>query len=290
MAPMARPMGGRPALGGRREPKVDVDSLELPTVVSEVSNRFGDRSLLVHGAKKIGKTSLFGTREGTLVLQFDPPQKRTLPLMEVHCPDWPTFVTAIHKLEKLAKKGPFPYKYGVIDRCDIMYRAFFTWYCETVLGGSTPAELEARFSGQVWNDLKQRFSDMVRRVNALPWTPVYICHSKTKEVDSTAGDDDKIEVLSPDLSGVPDAAITGDVDIIISYQYRGKHRVMVVRGDEYTVAGNRCRGHFETPDGRKVKEVFAGDSEEEALANLMAAFKNKQAYATVKEMLKKQAK
>src|SRR3990167_10747717 len=121
MAIVRRSERGRPVakkLSRRVERDEDEDDIELPLEHTDPGGEFDDFSVLVHGEKKIGKTSLSlqtdDEEDKVLVIQFDPPQT-AYRRMEIVCPSFGRFRKVLKKLEKLAAKGTFPYRRIVID-------------------------------------------------------------------------------------------------------------------------------------------------------------------------------
>ena len=256
--------------------------VRLPEHRSKPSGDLSDYTILVHGRQKIGKTTLF-SGERLFYFEFDPYQG-SYRLYQEHMPDWRTFLAYLTELEKRVAAGTFSYSGICVDRVDLMYKACMIWCVENRLGGVQPEDLGGWEKGQAWAMIRDTADRVVRRLFALPGGKRFICHSKTKEVQ--VGEDEKIEMLSPDLPGQADSLIAGRVDILATYQYNGRKRVLIVLGDERTAAGHRLEGHFQTPDGQRVREIPMGDSSDEAYRNLLRAFNNEQAYVDLDDRRK----
>jgi hypothetical protein len=197
--------------------------------------------------------------EGTLLLTFDPIQKAQT-ILQRHVPDWNTFMTYLGLLEAQVKAGKYPYKRVVIDGADIWYRK-----CQEAVEKKLVVDhVSEEKWGKGWDMLKNWFATAVDRLFALPGGCWIIAHSDWREVESrTKGV--KVNKLLPLLN------------------YHGEERILIVEGDERTGAGHRIKGHFLTPKGRKLREIPMGENEEEAYANLLNAFNNKQTFITIKE-------
>jgi hypothetical protein len=258
--------------------------LSLPSTPSESSDNLSDYYIFIHGEKKIGKTSLAMVEEGSFLLTFDPIQK-ALRVLQRHVPDWRTFMEYLTLLEQQAKTGKYPYKRIVVDGADIWYRKCQEWVEKKLVVDHVSEEKW----GRGWDMLKNGFANAVDRLFALPggcWT---ISHSDWKEVE-TREKGTKINKLLPLMKSGGEEILVGRVDGWFAYDYVGEERVLIVEGDERTGAGHRIKGHFQTPKGRKIREIPMGESEEEAYANLLNAFHNKQTFITIKERNESAAK
>jgi hypothetical protein len=254
-----------------------VAAVSLPIQRSVPSDSLSDYFILIHGEKKIGKTTLSTVEPGVFLMTWDPFQK-ALAILQAYMPDWGTFMKYLEALEAAAKAGKYPYKRVVIDGCDIWYRACQTWVCKKLVIDHPNDE----GFGKGWDLLKETFANAVDRLMALPGGCWFISHSHWRELE-TRQKNVKIEKLLPQMKGGAEEILVGRVDGWFAYDYWGEERCLIVRGDERTGAGNRIKGHFMTPDNRPVSEVPMGENEEEAWANLNAAFNNEQTFATMNE-------
>lgn len=256
---------------GRDRDDGDEEKFRLPTEYEEPGGDLNDFAILIHGEKKIGKTSLAGEGGRVLFLQFDPPQI-SYRRMEIVCKNFGIFKKALKALEKKAVSGreSFPYDRVVVDRADLWHKCAQHFACEK-LAIDHPADEQW---GKGWDRVRTEFSDAVKRILNLPCGKWFLCHSDYEEVENRKGD--KIRKLVPNLSGMPDEILNGMVDAWFAYTYVKRRRVLVVRGDERTGAGHRIDGHFLTPEGEPVETIPMGDSAKEAYKNLLAAFNNEQ--------------
>lgn len=253
-------------------------SVTLPTKRSKRSNDIRDYSWLIHGEKKIGKTTLLAEEEDAFFLEWDPEQK-ALSILQRQIPDWAHFKAYIDELEKAAAKGTLSYKTCVVDGSDIMYRACFKWCCIKMAINHPNEENDY---GQSWDFIREEFSSEILRLMRIPGLATrFICHSAWKEREARGGE--KFEKLSPILKSQAEETLIGLVDIWAAYLYDGKKRVLVVRGDEQTGAGHRADHRMLTPDGRMVEEIPMGRSAKEAYANLLNAWDNNQTFTVLEE-------
>lgn len=253
-------------------------NLSLPFSPEEATGTLETAYVLLHGEKKIGKTSLAVEAPGAFLLTFDPKQKFLGGIMQRFCPDWTHFLEYLKLLEELAKKPTFPYTRIVLDGVDIWWRHCEKFTCRE-FGVKDLAEEEW---GKGFRRLKVHFSSAVDRLMALPCGSWYISHSVWRDVPSRRTNS-KITKLLPTMASGAEEIIVGRVDGWFAYDFWGEERILIVRGDEQTGAGNRMKGHFQTPKGRPVREVSMGSTETEAWENLTKAFNNQQRYVTLFE-------
>lgn len=244
-------------------------SAVLPDEYAEPCDDFNRYSLLIHGEKKIGKTSIALQGGKVLLLQFDPPQlayKR----MEIVIETWKHYLAVLRNLET-AK--PFPYDRVVIDGAEQWYRMAFDHACST-LAVDDPGD---EGYGKGWNLVRRTFAEGVDRFLRLSCGRWFTAHSMWREVETRQGT--KIMKLLPTLSKQAEEILNGRVDGWFAYDYVEDKRVLIVQGDEHTGAGHRFDEsgfeHFRTPKGRVVREIDMGSSPAEAYQNLMKGFDNK---------------
>lgn len=247
----------------------------LPTKRSTKSNRFEDYSFLIHGEKKIGKTTMLAQEDNNLFFEYDP-QQQALEIYQLPIRKWSTVQAGVKELEKKKKFTTITH-----DGVDIMYQLCLEHVCEKV-GVSHPSEAED--FGATWNSVKREFSRTINRFLHLPGVSCrFIAHSIWREVKSRAG---KVDRLVPTLTNQCEEILVGLVDGWFAYIYVNDRHVLVIRGNEEVAAGHRINHRFLTPDDRPVREIDLGDSEEEAYERLRLAFDNKQTYATLDELSK----
>jgi hypothetical protein len=269
---------------GGRKAKSKLD-LELPMDVSILSENISDFSMLVHGEKKIGKTSLFAQEENNFFLEFDPEQK-ALEILQAQCPDWDHLLGYLDLLEAEGKRKRPRYDTVTVDGADIMYKQCFAWTCKR-LGINHPSDLNDY--GDSWNQIRVNFQDAVVRLLNLPMTPRFICHSKWKEIKTRGGG--KVDKLVPLLTSQAEEVLVGLIDIWAAYVYDDDQRVLVIKGDEAIGAGHRVDHKFRTPfDNQMIEEISMGSSPREAYDNLLVAWDGRQTYISIEDRDKKAEK
>ena len=206
--------------------------IELPTDLEEPSGAFEDFNLLVHGEKKIGKTSLALQGGKVLLLQHDPKQ-RAYPRMEIPLRSWREFRHTLKLLQKQITKKKYPYDRVVVDGADVWYQNCMEYVCK-LLGITHPEDMGW---GKAWAAVRGEFSECLRDLLDLPCGVWFLCHSTWKEV--TDEDGDKAEKLLPRLGSQAEEILNGMVDGWFCYDYRKRSRVLILEGDQYTGAGQR---------------------------------------------------
>jgi len=257
--------------------------VQLPDEPSKPSTRFEDYSLLIHGEKKIGKTSLFSQEERALFLMWDPPQK-SLSILQLQMRDWDDFIEAIDQLYARWEKNELSYKTIVVDGVDIMYASCFEWVCGK-LGIVHPTD-ENDF-GKSWNRIKREFADQITRLLMLPCKTRFLCHSQWREVKTRDGG--SVDKLQPLLSGQAEEVLVGLVDLWGAYCYDESDRALVIVGDESIGAGHRIDHRFRVAGSKEaVVDVPMGKSAKEGYTNLLRAFNNNQPWTGIEAKRKEE--
>ena len=268
---------GKPGAG---KPKSGPVEVSLPSKPTTPSNDIRDFSILIHGEKKGGKTSMLSQEEGAFFLEFDPLQKG-LAIYQRHVNTWPELLAYIKILEEESTKKDCRFRTVVVDRVDIMYDKCFNYVCKKLVIDHPNDEKDF---GKSWKAISDEFKDAVLRLMSLRNIAArFICHSQWKETKDRDGNE--IDKLLPSLTSGADKALSGDVDIFACLTFIGKGRYLIISGEETVGCGQRVASHFLTPDGRKVQEIYLGTDEKQSYANFLAAFNNKQTYTTHAERL-----
>lgn len=235
---------------------------------------------LLTGEKKIGKTTFAIEGCEELVLQFDKPQL-AYEIREEVIKSWKHFERMLKALEARAEKGDFPYERIVVDGVAESYAMCQVNTC-LHFGVDHPSE-EGYARG--WHHLRDTYTSAVNRLLRLQLSAncgvIFISHAEWKEKSVRGGG--KMEKLVPDMPPTCEEIVNGKVDGWFVYDYDGKDRVLVVRGDQTVGAGHRIDGHFLTPEKERVREIPMGNSPKEALENFMKAFNNEQELCTIEE-------
>ncbi len=262
------PEKGAPRLIHRAE----LPEVTLPTKPTKGSSLLDDYSILIHGEKKIGKTTMAMQGGKVLLLQCDPPQK-AYKRLEIQIPNWPTFLAALKLLERAARRRKYPYDRVVLDGADTWFNLAQDYACKQ-LGIEHPEEAPW---GKGWGKVRSVFTDGLRRFLCLPKGRWLLCHSVWRETELHTGA--KIDKLVPRLSGMADEIVNGFVDAWFAYVYHGEERRLILRGDERVAAGHRIdtagNHHFRSTDDNRLRTIRLGTSPKQSFESLSEAFLNR---------------
>ncbi len=265
----------------RRHVKKERIKVSIPTKLSEPSANLREYSVLIHGEKKIGKTTLFAQEKNALFLEFDPPQ-RALRILQRHVPDWPHFMAYIDLMEQ----RPGNIETLIVDGADLCYQVCFDWCCKKL---AIVHPHDEKDYGKSWRFIRDTFEGAMLRILSLDGIAArFICHSKWQEVENRDGK--TVEKLVPFLTSQAEEVLNGRIDLWGAYMYHGNKRILVIQGDEKTGAGHRIDTQLRTPEGDAIAEIPMGTDPKEAYRNLLRAFCNKQEYTHVVTSKKKKKK
>lgn len=241
-------------------------NLILPVMKSVRATTFEEYTTLIHGEKKIGKSTLASYFKNSLMMFFEPGSK-ALEVFSVAIPDWEYFTGYISLLEKREHN----YKNVVIDTGDICYKRCFEYVCYQ---RHVKHPSDANDYGATWKFIEQEFERAHSRLMNMGMGLIVIAHSQEKEFKDRNGE--KFERIVPVLSKQADEYYAGVLDNIFYYDYQEKKRFLTIRGDSGVVAGTRCEKNFLTPSGERIEYIPMGKSAKEAYQNLVKAFNNEQ--------------
>jgi len=254
----------------RRRPPAPL--FALPTERCVPSGQLGDFTWLIYGAKGIGKTSLaaqMDSRGGKVLFCMFEPGKGDLSIFATPViTDWSQFKNVVSQLET-DKQG---FTTVVIDPGSTAYKRCLEYSCRE-LGIIHPGR--QKDYGASWDRVNTEFQEIHGRIAALDMGFIVLAHDKDAEIERRDGA--KFNKTVPVMSGSTEEFYAGIIDIIAYFEYVGQERWLRIRGDEYTQAKCRLDTHFRTPAGERVVRIPAGESAEEAWANVVLAFQNKQA-------------
>lgn len=242
--------------------------ITLPTKPHKPETNHHAYAYLIYGEKKIGKSSLSAEEKNSLIIQFDKPQI-ALPVMEIFVKNWRTMLATLKALEAKATEDAFPYPMLVIDGTDVMYALCMDHVCKEE-GVEHPTDMPY---GKGWAATRREFSNVVRRLLALPCGHIFIAHGTEIEIETHIGETKRRFV--PRLAAQAEEIINGQVDAWFFYAYCGKRRVLITQGDEKIGAGHRIQGHFLTTEGKPVKAISMGTSAAMAYKRLLDGFYNR---------------
>jgi hypothetical protein len=253
-----------------------VEGLSLPDKPSTPSSNLSDFILLIHGFKKIGKTTLASKFPEAFFLCFEPGTK-SLSVFKREPRSWEEFISYVDLLE-----GTDKFKTVVIDTVDEAYEMCFD-YCCRKYNMEHPGDEEW---GKGWKYISKELSAQFGRLFRLGRGVILISHSKEKEVKPRYGR--KYTRIEPTLGGQAAKYFEGITDIWAYYCFSPKgNRMLILEGDQLIAAGRRMEENFITSKGERVISIPMGKSSTEAYQNFLTAFHNKQKerYAYPKEVV-----
>jgi hypothetical protein len=248
--------------------KVEQKTFDLPTERNVPSDALSDYSILLYGAKKIGKTSVASHFPDALFLATEPGTK-ALEVFSVDITSWGDFLGYIKTLETAPKKK---FSTIVVDTVDLAYEICLQSVCKKE-GWEHPSDEKY---GKGWKKISDAFRSAILRLFHLPGSPgiIFISHDTEKEFEDREGN--TFERVQPTMPKQALNVVEALVDIIISYQYDGARRVAKICGDETIVAGCRLEHRFRTTSGERVSCIPMGTSSEQSFKNFIRAFDNQQ--------------
>lgn len=254
--------------------KINPDEFSLPDEPNEPSNSISDYSILLYGAKKIGKTSLAARFPDAFFLACEPGTK-ALRVFTRPVRSWKDFEGYMKLLEK--KKHTF--KTVIVDTIDNLYEYAFNHVC---LKHMIKHPNEQNDYGATWKEITELFKTGVNRLLNLPRNPgvIFISHDTEKEVELRSGD--KIDRVQPTMAKQAMSVVEAVVDVIVNYHYDGKKRFIRLDGAQDIVAGCRIEEHFIRKDGEprvggdRIVSIPMGNTAQDAYDNFILAFDNEQ--------------
>lgn len=238
--------------------------LSLAEDLTEPSDDLLSYSMLLFGEKKIGKTTLCSMFPDTQFLGCEPGHGAVRIKLN-KCPDWRHFKTYVGLLEKDNECRTV-----VVDTVEAAYSMCFVYMCDK-LGINHPQD--ENDYGKSWGAIRKEFESVVNRIIAMEKGSIFISHAQIRTIKRRDGT--QFDTLCPMLTGQPMEVMSGIVDTIAYYGYNKGERQLVIRGDDFLMAGTRLEEHFLTKFKRRpVHSIPMGSNKQEAYDNLLAAFNN----------------
>ena len=274
MAKVSKVSKGRPTRpsGTKGGGKVTKPALALPTTMNTPSDSLLDYSILLYGAKKIGKTSLAARFPDALFLACEPGTK-ALRVYTVPITSWQEFTGYVD----LILQGGHNFRTVVVDTADRAYEMAFDHVCSKMMIEHPNEENDY---GATWKRIKKEFATQVDRLITSGLGVVFVSHDTEREVELRDGT--KVDRVQPTMASQAMGAVEGQVDIIANYAYDGNNRILRIDGTQEVVSGCRVEEHFVRAGGKprvpgdRIISIPMGKSAAQAYDNLVRAFENKQ--------------
>lgn len=240
-------------------------SVSLPERPSEPVSDFLKYTTLIYGPQGIGKTSLAARFPEALVLMFEPGGKG-LRLYKSEVADWKEFRAYIDILIKDDR-----FQTVVIDTVDVAFNYCRQFVCAR-LGVEHPTDAGY---GKGWDALSQEWETQLDRLFKSGKGVVFVSHEKQIEIEDASGR--TWLRIQPTIPERGLAYLKRVCDIVGHYGYNdANERVFRIRGTKLLEAKCRPEENFITPAEEPVVTIPMGMNADEAYANLLAAFWNKQ--------------
>ena len=240
--------------------------------------------MLLHGETKIGKTSLLSCYPDPFFL-FTEPSGSGLRVRNRLVENWPQFRKYVNLIRDSDKYGTI-----ILDTVQLSYKMAFATVCNEK-GVDHPSEGSY---GDVWEAISTEWcTQMLRLMRICRSTGrgiVFVSHSTTGTFQSRTGE--AYNKIVPSMDKNAFAFMKEKCDIIGYYGYFGKDRYLTIAGSDELEAGHRLRYQFRTTDGGRVHSIpmyedgYTEFGEEDAYANLEAAFNNLQEWSGEPEVLR----
>jgi hypothetical protein len=233
--------------------------LSLPKERSEASTHLEDYITLLYGPKKIGKTTFASQFPDAFFMMFEPGSK-ALEIYSRPMKKWADFKAYVDLLT-VDKR----FKNVVIDTADLCYL-----FCERFTCAKLGVEdiADAGY-GKGWRSSKIEFILTINKLVNAGKGIIFLSHSSEREVELADGSE--IMRVTSTMSKQAAEVLEALVDIWVYYRYtKTGGREFVIRGTQKIDAGTRTKKNF-----LGISRIPAGNNEEEAYENFVAAFENR---------------
>lgn len=276
----------RPA---KRRPTAAQIDVSLPTQANTPPSKLSDYSVMIYGAKGIGKSSLAAQFPDNLTFMFEP-GRRNLPIKQIPDPlkkEEPLTWARLKAYRDLVVEEP-KIKTVTMDSVDRAYDLCLKHVCLN-RGISDPGDVED--FGKTWRAIKDEFEAVMNSFREAGKSLIYLSHERLREVRNPAGD--PYDLVTPTCPDAPWGYLKASCDFALYYGYytpaqlnqRGKkintrgnsERVITIRGNEMIWSACGVEGRFFSPgkSGVPLAMIPMGSSSKEAYHNLLGAFDNK---------------
>jgi hypothetical protein len=245
----------------------------LPEDINHPSDQIGDYSILLYGAKKIGKTSFAARFPDAIFLATEPGTKA----LAVYTVPVKTYKDLDGYITLLEADKTDRFKTIVVDTIDIAYELCYNEICR-IKKINSPRDIDD--FGATWGEIKSLFQKIVIRLLNTGRGVIFISHDTEREIELRGGK--KIDRIQPTMSNQAMTVIEAIVDIICNYRYEGNKRFIQLDGTQTVVAGCRLEEHFYRQGGSprtagdRILTIPMGNTSQEAYDNFIAAFNNEQ--------------
>lgn len=236
----------------------------LPEDYSEPIEDVSNAIFLIHGERKIGKTSLASKFPGALSIMFEP-GGRGLRLQKIDVTSWKMFTSAVNQV---IVSDRFPLV--ILDTIDKAYEMCLDHVCQEE-GVDYPSD---GAYGQVWKHIEKEINEQVDKLVKSGRGVMFISHTEVRPIQNRHGV--VYDKMMPSAAKAARKIASSIADIIGYYCYVGDDRFLIIQGNETLEAGHRFEERFLTTSGERVVGIPMGRSAQEAYDNIVKAFNNQQ--------------
>lgn len=244
------------------------------------SDNLGDYPIMFYGERKIGKTTLSSMFPNHYFFMFE--ENNSYKIRKDDIEIWKDFTDLVPQFIDSNRQT------GIVSTAGVAFNMALQHACEE-MGIEHPGGQND--FGQAWDRVNTTFAKPMLQLMKSNKGFIAECHQKEKDITTMSGR--TFVKMCPDLPTGADKLLTGQIYNIFYYHFgEDNQRWLQIIGDGYVTAGHRMKWHFLTPSGEPVFRIPMGTDEEEAYANLMLAFNNKQklSYKIEKELTTKKFK
>ena len=175
----------------------------LPTKRTPPKQALSDLSVLVHGAHKIGKSTLCSQAEGALFLATEP-GLNALDVFQVPINSWDDLLAACREIAE----GNHEFRTIIIDTVDNAHKLCCEYICRKF-----KIEHESDLAyGKGWSLINSEFQRVLTKLAFLPYGLFLISHSVEREIETRTGKYTKVVPTLPDKAR---KIVLGMVDLIL---------------------------------------------------------------------------
>lgn len=240
--------------------------ITLPLTANVPPTEFFSYSVMITGAKKLGKTSLSSQAPNSFVMELEPGNAKGLPIRQVDISSW----KEANELLTLLQVTPGYCETLIIDDVPTLFRLCHSHKCRE-LGIDSPWDMS---HGKAFDIINKEFNDFLGKVQALPCGKIYTAHAELQEFQTTGGQ--KFNRLEPNYPAEVSRFVNKQIQIEgMIYLNEKSERVITFKGTNLIRASCGIPGHFINPKTKEfLNYIPLGNSPEEGWKNLMLAWNN----------------
>jgi len=261
-----KPFKAKPNRRSSVTKQLDLPDVKLSTKVSKAARRIENYVQWWYSRPGMGKTTTAMEFPDAHLFSFKERGGKALEKHQRRVHHWLEWVAYLDQLEKDDR-----FKFTVIDTPEGAYDLCFDFMCDEVLHIDDPSDVEDY--GKSWNEIYTEYMrQMLRAIDLQGKGTIFLSHVSEKTFKPMKGIE--YDELRPALKDKLFERLQAQVDLIGYIHEEGDGNVMQIRPDAFATAKCRPTRQFRYTNGKRIKKIPMGADEEEAVANIMAAFRN----------------